>query len=252
MESEDDRPNINYSIMPYRLNTAVRALTHGSSYKIKRVRDMAEGEKPREKMIAEGAGALSMAELLAVVLGVGTKREEVFSMASRLLREYGEKAIATQKDPAAMSKELNLPENKACQIVACFELGRRLFQKKPGGLITIRNASQAYAYLKDMATLKKEQFRGLYLNNHYQLIHDEVISIGTVDASLVQAREVFRPALEYGASAIIIAHNHPSGVLKASREDAEITDNLLAAGKILDVEILDHLIIGPTKYISII
>jgi len=238
--------------MPYRLQTKQTNNGHGRAYEIKRVRDMAEGEKPREKMIAEGVGALSLAELLAVVLGVGTKREEVFAMASRLLREYGEKAIAAQKDPLAIVKELKMPEAKACQIVACFELGRRLFQKKPGGLVTIRNAAQAFAYLKDMGTLKKEQFRGLYLNNHYQLIHDEVISIGTIDASLVQAREVFRPALEYGATAIIIAHNHPSGVLKSSRADAEITDQLLAAGKILDVEILDHLIIGDNKYLSII
>lgn len=238
--------------MPYRLKKHNNNTGHGRAYEIKRIRDMAEGEKPREKMIKDGVGALSLAELLAVVLGVGTKREEVFSMASRLLREYGEKAIAAQKDPLTIVKELKLPEAKACQIVACFELGRRLFQKKPGGLITIRNAAQAFAYLKDMGSLKKEQFRGLYLNNHYQLIHDEVISIGTIDASLVQAREVFRPALEYGASAIIIAHNHPSGVLKSSREDAEITGNLLAAGKILDIEILDHLIIGENKYISII
>lgn len=238
--------------MPYHLKRKQANNGHGRAYQIKRVRDMAEGEKPREKMIAEGVGALSLAELLAVVLGVGTKREEVFAMASRLLREYGEKAIAAQKDPLAIVKELKMPEAKACQIVACFELGRRLFQKKPGGLVTIRNAAQAFAYLKDMGTLKKEQFRGLYLNNHYQLIHDEVISIGTIDASLVQAREVFRPALEYGATAIIIAHNHPSGVLKSSRADAEITDQLLAAGKILDVEILDHLIIGENKYLSII
>jgi DNA repair protein RadC len=238
--------------MPYRLQKNINQIGHGRAYEIKRVRDMAEGEKPREKMIKNGVGALSLAELLAVVLGVGTKREEVFSMSSRLLREYGEKAIAAQKDPIAIVKELKMPEAKACQIVACFELGRRLFQKKPGGLITIRNAAQAFAYLKDMGALKKEQFRGLYLNNHYQLIHDEIISIGTIDASLVQAREVFRPALEYGASAIIIAHNHPSGVLKSSREDAEITNNLLAAGNILDIEILDHLIIGNNKYISII
>ncbi len=238
--------------MPYKLKVKDSKINHGRAYEIKRVRDMEEGEKPREKMVSDGVGSLSLAELLSVVLGVGTKREEVFSMASRLLREYGEKAIAAQKDPIAIAKDLQIPQVKACQIVACFELGRRLFQKKPGGLVTIRNAAQAFAYLKEMGTLKKEQFRGLYLNNHYQLVHDEVISIGTIDASLVQAREVFRPALEYGASAIIIAHNHPSGVLKASRQDAEITDNLLAAGKILDIEILDHLIIGPNKYLSII
>ena len=103
-----------------------------------------------------------------------------------------------------------------------------------------------------MGDLKKEQFRGLYLNNHYQLVYDEVISIGTMEASLVQAREVFRPALEYSAAAIIIAHNHPSGILKATKADQEITDKIIEAGKILDVEVLDHLIIGKNKFISII
>jgi DNA repair protein RadC len=238
--------------MPYKQKNTSPVLKHGKTYQIKKIRDMAEGEKPREKMILDGVGSLSLAELLAVVLGVGTKKEEVFSMASRLLREYGEKAITTQKDPSNIAKDLNIPETKACQIVACFELGRRLFQKKPGGLITIRNAKQAYTHLKEMENLKKEQFRGLYLNNHYQLVHDEVISIGTIDASLVHAREVFRPALEYGATAIIIAHNHPSGLTKASRADTEITDNLLAAGNILGIELLDHLIIGKNKFLSII
>ena len=173
-------------------------------------------------------------------------------MANRLIREYGEKGIAYQKDPSIIEKDLKIPLVKACQIVACFELGRRFYQKKPGGSITIRTAKQASEYLKDMGNLNKEQFRGLYLNTHYQLIHDEVISIGTLDASLVQAREVFRPALEYSAAAIIIAHNHPSGVLKATKADVEITNKLIEAGRILDIEVLDHLIIGKNKFASII
>lgn len=238
--------------MPYKRRPVQNTINHSDAYKIPRVKDMAENERPREKMIKNGVGVLSMAELLAIVLSVGTKKEEVFSMSSRLLREYGEKAVAYQKDPQTISKDLNIPIVKACQIVACFELGRRFYQKKPGGLITIRTAAQAYEHLKEMGELKKEQFRGLYLNNHYQLVYDEVISIGTMEASLVQAREVFRPALEYSAAAIIIAHNHPSGVLKATQADQEITDKLIEAGKILDVEVLDHLIIGKNKYISII
>ncbi len=238
--------------MPYKISDRNFVLNHGKQYKILAVRDMPDEEKPREKLIQNGAGALSATELLAIVLGVGTKKEEVFSMASRLMREYGEKGIAYQKDPAVIEKDLKIPLVKACQIVACFELGRRFYQKKPGGSITIRTASQAYGYLKDMGHLNKEQFRGLYLNAHYQLIHDEVISIGTLDASLVQAREVFRPALEYSAAALIIAHNHPSGVLKASKADVDITNKLIAAGQILDIEVLDHLIIGKNKFASII
>ncbi len=238
--------------MSYKINDRNTILNSGRQYKITRVKDMPDEEKPREKMLENGPGALSAAELLAVVLGTGTKKEEVFSMSSRLLREYGEKGIAYQKNPAVIEKDLGIPQVKACQIVACFELGRRFYQKKPGGSITIRTAKQAFEYLKDMGNLNKEQFRGLYLNTHYQLIHDEVISIGTLDSAIVQPREVFRPALEYSAAAMIIAHNHPSGVLKATKADVEITDKLIAAGKILDIEILDHLIIGKNKFNSII
>ena len=203
------------------------------NYSIPRVKDLPSDEKPREKIIKDGVNALSAAELLAVVLGVGTKKEELMAMTTRLMREYGEKGIAYQKDPNIITKDLNIPLAKACQIVACFELGRRFYQKKDGINISIRNAKQAFIYLKDMHDLKKEQFRGLYLNTHYQLIHEEIISIGTLDASLVSPREVFKPALEYSAAAIIIAHNHPSGVLKATKSDAEITNKIIEAGKIL-------------------
>lgn len=221
-------------------------------YEITRVRDMADNEKPREKMIQDGVSVLSSVELLSIVLGVGTKKEEVFAMANRLLKEYGEKGIAYQKDPKIIERDLKIPLVKACQIVACFELGRRFYQKKPGGSVSIRTAKQAFEYLKDMGKLNKEQFRGLYLNSHYQLVHDEVISIGTIDSSLVAPREVFRPALEYSAAAIIIAHNHPSGVLKATKADLEVTTQLIAAGKIIGIDVLDHLLIGKDKFISLI
>ena len=238
--------------MPYKISDRSFVLNHGKQYKIMRVRDMDKDEKPREKMVKEGVGTLNSAELLAIILGVGTKKEEVFSMANRLLREYGEKGIVYQKDPHVMERDLKIPLVKACQIVACFELGRRFYQKKPGGTLTVRTAKQAFEYLKDMSDLNKEHFRGLYLNAHYQLIHDEVISIGTANASLVNAREVFRPALEYSAAAVIIAHNHPSGVIKATKADVEVTNKLIEAGNILDIEVLDHLIISKGKFTSII
>lgn len=238
--------------MAYNIKDKNTIISESKIYKISRVKDLPTEEKPREKLLTHGVGSLSSAELLAIVLGVGTKKEEVFSMSLRILREYGEKGIAYQKNPEAIQKDLSVPIAKACQIVACFELGKRFYQKKPGGSITIRNAKQAFSHLKEMSRLNKEQIRGLYLNSHYQLIHDEVISIGTLDAAILQPREVFKPALEYGAAAIIIAHNHPSGVLKATKADAEITDKLIKAGKILDIELLDHLIIANDKFISII
>ena len=238
--------------MSYKIKDQNIIINHGRQYKILSVRDLPNEERPREKLLQTGASALSSAELLAIVLGVGTKKEEVLLMANRLLREYGEKGIVYQKDPKIIEKDLKIPLIKACQIVACFELGRRFYQKKPGASIIIRNSKQAHIHLKDMAILRKEQIRCLYLNVHYQLIHDEVISIGTPDASLLQIKEIFRPALEYSAAAIIIAHNHPSGVLKTNKADLEITERIKEAGNLLDIEVLDHLVIGKNKFISLI
>ncbi|MDI3496282.1 MAG: repair protein RadC [Patescibacteria group bacterium] len=238
--------------MAYHLKDKNTILYAGKNYQISGVKDLPSGEKPREKLLSSGPTKLSSAELLAIVLGVGSKKEEVMAMSLRILREYGEKGVVYQKNPEIISRDLKVPIVKACQIVACFELGRRFYQKKPGGFITLRNSNQVFNHLKEMSRYNKEQIRGLYLNNHYQLIHDEVLSIGTIDAAIIQARDVFRPALECGAAAIIIAHNHPSGVLKATKADAEITDKLSAAGKILDIELLDHLLIANDKFISLI
>jgi len=223
---------------------------HDKPY-VLRLRDLPVDERPREKLCKYGPSVLSASELLAVVLNVGTKREEVMTMANRVLAEYGEKGIAHQTDPKKVMKLLSLPETKACQIVACFELGRRFFDKGTGRAITIRTAQQAHQYLKEMGDLPKEHLRGLYLNNHYRLIHDEVISIGSVTANIVHPREVFRPALEYAASAVVIAHNHPSGILTPSKEDVQITKQLVKAGSVLGIDLLDHIIITNKGFVSI-
>lgn len=117
--------------------------------------------------------------------------------------------------------------------------------------MTIRTAKDAFNYLKDMRELPKEHLRGLYLNSRYRLVHDEVISIGTLTSNIIHPREVFRPALEYSAVAVILAHNHPSGSTKPSKEDIEITEQLIGAGKILGVDLLDHIIITKNKFASI-
>lgn len=216
-----------------------------------KVKDLAEEDKPREKLVKHGPGALSSSELLAVILNVGTKKEGVLAMTSRILKEYGEKNIINQASPKVLEKELDIPLAKACQIVACFELGRRFFRKTDGGPVVIRTARQAYEYLKDMRDLPKEHLRGLYLNSRYRLIHDEVISVGSLTANIVHPREVFRPALEYSAAAVIIAHNHPSGSTKPTGADVEVTEQLIKAGKILGVDVLDHLIITKSGFGSV-
>lgn len=216
-----------------------------------RLRDLPAEEKPREKLMKLGPAALNMSELLMVVLGAGTKKEDVLAMSQRLLKEYGESAIVNQKDPKKMEASLGIPLTKACQIVACFELGRRFFKADNRKPVTLRTARQVFDYLKDMRELPKEHLRGLYLDSHYQLIHDEVISIGSLTANIIHPREVFRPALEYSASAMILAHNHPSGVVAASESDIAITRQVVEAGKILGISLLDHVIVTKTKFQSV-
>ncbi|HUZ92784.1 MAG TPA: DNA repair protein RadC [Candidatus Paceibacterota bacterium] len=227
------------------------AVLDGERQYILKIRDLPLDEKPREKLAKYGPEALSVSELMAVVLGVGTKKEEVLRMSNRLLKEYGEKAIVHERDPKKIQVSLGIPLVKACQVVACFELGRRFFQTANGKPVFIRTAKQVFEYLKDMRELPKEHLRGLYLNNHYHLIHDEVISIGSLTSNIVHPREVFRPALEHVASAMILAHNHPSGIATPSEADIAITKQLIDAGKILGIHVLDHIVVTKNKFSSI-
>ncbi len=220
------------------------------TYVFPKIRDLPEEEKPREKLVKYGPGVLSTPELLAVILGVGTRKEEVFQMAKRFIKEYGEAAIMREQDPKKLEAALGLPRGKACQLIAAFEIGRRFFKTSPRPA-TLRTARQVYAYVKDMYELPKEHLRGIYLDVHYHVLHDETISIGSVSANIVHPREVFRPALEYGASAVILVHNHPSGVVAASVPDREVTQQLIAAGKIMGVHLLDHVVVSKNKFASI-
>lgn len=228
---------------------------YGGGYDGKRytlaVRDLPDDEKPREKLIARGPEALSLAELLAIILGQGTRKEEVLTMAMRITREYGERNIFSQKDVSAMSRDLDIPAVKAMQIVAVGELGRRFFAHTRNGSTVIRTARDVFDYAADMRALKKEHLRGIYLNAHYQVVHDEIISIGTVDANIIHPREVFRPALSCSATAVILAHNHPSGILTPSKEDRVVTGQIAAAGKLIGIELVDHIIITAEGFESI-
>lgn len=216
-----------------------------------RIRDMMNDQKPREKLINRGPDSLSSAELLAVILNTGNKREDVLEISNRIIKEYGEKIIINQKNAKRLSKDLDIPIVKSCQIIACGELGRRFYQKHENGFTLIRTAKDVYEYLQDMRNLPKEHFRGLYLNSHNHVVHDEVISIGTVNSNIVHPREVFRPAIEYNAVAIVLAHNHPSNIAIPSKQDIEITNQLVDAGKLIGISVLDHVIITINSFVSI-
>jgi DNA repair protein RadC len=236
----------------YELTDTDMVIGEGETRYILRVRDLPLEDKPREKLLVAGPSNLTHAELIAVLLGVGTRKEEVLTMAHRVIREYGEQAIVNEKNPARLAETLDIPVSKACQIVASFELGRRAYQSKGGKPVFVRTAQQAFEHLGGMGQLQKEQLRGLYLNSRYQIVHEEIISIGSLTANIVHPREVFQPALEYGAVAVIVAHNHPSGSLEATRDDDIATVQLVEAGRVLGIELLDHLIIAGDTFISCI
>lgn len=219
---------------------------------ILRVKDLPNEQKPRERLARLGPANLSVAELVAVLLGVGTKKEEVMSMAERIIKEYGEKSIARETDPSKIANALDIPLVKACQIVAGFELGRRFYARQDDKPVYVRNARQAYEYLHEISISKKEQLRGLYLNSRYQVIHSEIISVGTLTSNIVHPREVFQPAIEHSAVAVIIAHNHPSGNPEPTEEDIEVTKQLQKAGKVLGIDLLDHLVIAGKKFVRVL
>jgi DNA repair protein RadC len=242
------------TISPYALKDNDLMLTSsasGSREYILKIRDLPENDKPREKLAEYGPAKLSTKELLAIVLGTGTKKEEVLEMSGRILKEYGERSLTRMTDPKKIAAEMDIPLIKASQLVACGELGRRFFSRNQTGLATIRVAEDVYEYTKDMRDLPREHLRGIYLDTHQRVIHDEVISIGTINSNIVHPREIFKSAIEYNAAAIILVHNHPSGVATPSASDIEVTKQVIDAGKIIGINLLDHVIVTKDGFKSV-
>jgi len=214
-----------------------------------RIRDLPEEEKPREKLRKHGPAALKNYELMAVILGSGTRKEGILELSQRIMSQYGNQAIFSEGDVGKVEKALGLSPVRACQVVAAFELGRRLFGKQYE--VFLRSPEEVFQYARDIARLKKEHFRGLYLDTRNKLLKDEIISIGTLNTSLAYPRDVFSPALENHAAAVILIHNHPSGDPSPSKDDIELTKRIYQASKILEIDFLDHVIIGDERYVSL-
>jgi DNA repair protein RadC len=235
----------------YQIHNHDAVLDNTAKNYVLRVRDLPDDQKPRERLIAHGPGILSVAELLAIILTTGTTKEEVLTMSSRILKEYGEKSLLSRTDAKELVADLDIPITKAAQIVACGELGRRFYRRNSAGQAVIRTAKDIFAYTVDMRMLPKEHLRGIYLNAHYQVIHDEVISIGTLDSNLIHPREVFKPALEYSAAGLILVHNHPSGKAIPSKADCLVTKQIAEAGRLLGIDLIDHVIVTEKSFVSI-
>lgn len=213
------------------------------------IKDLPRHLRPREKLIDRGVENLSDPELLAILLRTGNRNVSAIDLSKQILKKSPITKLLNLTY-ADITKLKGIDAGKACTILAAFELSKRALNKFDNSLPFIDSPQKAVDQLTDIRTKTKEHFVALYLNARNQLIHREIISIGTLNSSLVHPREVFAPALEHKAASIILAHNHPSGDLTKSLEDQHITDRLVEAGKLLGIDILDHLIITKDNFIS--
>ena len=213
----------------------------------KTIKDLPKVERPREKLMQYGPGKLSNSELLAIVLRSGKKGENVIELANKILKRFSKDELPnlTFNDLKDYS---GLGPAKACEIVACFELGKRLLKDKKAEIYL--QPKEIWEELKDLRDHKKEHFVIFYLDSRNQEIKREIVSVGSLNANLVHPREVFEPAVRNLAAQIILAHNHPSGDPEPSEDDLEITKRLVESGKILGIEVIDHIIITKTGFIS--
>jgi DNA repair protein RadC len=215
------------------------------------VHDLPRPERPRERLQKFGPEALSAQELLALVIGRGIPKKSVMNIAQELLARFGNVKAIGQATIEELSQIKGIGLAKAAQIKACFELGRReelepelkdFNIKDPEAVVKAIRAS-----IKDKA---KEHFKLILLNPRNKIIGISTISIGTLNASLVHPREVFKDAIVHSAASVVLAHNHPSGDPEPSEDDLKITKKLVESGKILGIEVIDHIIIGKNDYYS--
>jgi DNA repair protein RadC len=214
-----------------------------------KIKEMSEDSRPRERLVKFGIQNLSDAEILALILEKGTRKENVIEMSQRLLGKYGIDKLS-ECSLSELQEISGIGFAKACQISALFEFSKRHYASR-NNIKIIKCANDVFDYfhgrLKDE---KQENFIVLLLSTKNHIIGEQLISKGILDASIVHPREIFKPAIKNSASKIILVHNHPSGDSNPSDEDLEITDKLIAAGKLIDIQILDHVIIGNGNFWS--
>lgn len=216
------------------------------------LRDVPNDERPRERMLRFGPQALSHAELLAVMLRTGTYAESAVRLGQRILQESGSLRNLVDMSAEQLMAIKGVGPAKALQIQAGIELGRRLARTAMEERVTVRSPGDAAGYvMEDMRYLNKEHFVCLFLNTKNQIIGQETLSMGSLNASIVHPREVFLAAIKKSSAAVICAHNHPSGDPTPSPEDIQITRRLAQAGEIIGIELLDHIVIGDRKFVSL-
>lgn len=216
------------------------------------IRDFPQDERPRERFVQNGPQSLSNHELVAILLRTGTKDESVLQLSNRLLTSFEGLRLLKAASLEEMTAIKGIGTAKAIQVLAAVEIGRRVANLEYEDRYVIRSPEDGANYvMNDMRFLSQEHFVCLYLNTKNQVIHKQTIFIGSLNASIVHPREVFKEAFRRSAASIICIHNHPSGDPSPSREDIEVTKRLAECGKIIGIDVLDHLIIGENKFVSL-
>ncbi|SIP87224.1 DNA repair protein RadC [Chryseobacterium sp. RU37D] len=216
------------------------------------IKFLAEDDRPREKFLLKGKNSLSDSELLAIIMGSGSRDETAVELARRILtsvnNNWHQLSLLSIKD---LMKFKGVGEVKAISITTALEIGRRRASQEIPEKPVISNSHNAYQIFRNhLSDLRTEEFWAVFLNQSNRVIHLAQLTQGGINQSIVDIRVLFKTALDHYSTGIVIAHNHPSGNLKASREDIEITQKIKEAGKLLNIQLLDHLIITQNSYFS--
>lgn len=210
------------------------------------------GDRPRERLCWNGPEALADSELLALQLGSGTRGRSAIDVAREMLQAYGSLADVAGREVEELARIDGVGPAKAARLVAAFELTRRLRARAPGQRVILSTPADVYAaFAPLMEDLAREVFRVALLDAQNGLLRDRVVSEGTLSASLVHPREVFKPAILESAASVILLHNHPSGDPTPSREDIRLTRQLCECARLLELRVHDHLVIGRGRFVSL-
>lgn len=215
-----------------------------------KIKEIAIEQRPRERLKVKGVDNLSDAEILAVILQNGSHGENVIDLSNRLISTFGlEKLNSLSLNELMKIKGIKLA--KASKLIAAFELSKRINSGKICEKVVKNPSDIAKHYMEKLKDLKKEYFIAVFLDSKNKIIKDDVISIGTLNSSLVHPREVFKEAIKNSANSVILVHNHPSGNVEPSEEDYRVNKVLIETGILIGIKVLDHLIVGNEEFVSL-
>jgi DNA repair protein RadC len=227
-------------------------MAESTSRPVYRITDLHETDRPRERLASLGPQALSNAELIAILLRVGVPGENAVQVGQRLLQQFGGISGIHRAPFDEMIKQHGIGEAKAAQIKAAIELGRRLTLESPEERPMINSPADAAALVQyEMQALEQEHLRVILLDRRNHVLEVVDLYRGSVNSSQVRVAEIFREAIRKNASALIVVHNHPSGDPTPSPDDVAVTRAIVQAGKMLDVDVLDHMVIGQGRWVSL-